>query len=452
MLNIWYHENLVGQIRINEDDRWEFEYAKDWKLFPIMPQMPIGAPVAKDVLHSRLIEWFMDNLLPEGRILDAYADAANLRKGNTYALLAEFGGDVAGALSVLPASAGTPLNEQSYLVMSDDELVQKIALSQSGTPMMVSGNRKRMSLAGAQDKMSVRYQDGQIYLPEGYSPSTHILKPRSTQEDYPYAPANEYFCMQLAKMVGLDVPETYLLSIRDERVYLVDRYDRRIEDGKVIRLHQIDGCQALGLPKSKKYEDEGGITFQDFIAAASELCENQIKVRLDLINWMIFNYLIGNADAHAKNFSFMVTKEKIEPAKLYDLLCIEIYHKDNRLSSSIGGQYQAGFVEGAHWDAQSLLCGIRPALTRQRIKYLTGKVETAADKLIQSAVFTHREVDFLQGVVDVIKARIGFVSDAMAERTRNSPADFEGINETAKVVDDKILEEIGAPIDANGPR
>lgn len=452
MLNIWYHEHLVGHVRINEDDRWEFEYAPSWDLFPIMPQLPLGHPIKKDVLHNRLIEWFMDNLLPEGDILDAYAESANIRKGNTYALLAEFGGDVAGALSIASDTAAAPTNEQSYTLLSDDELIQKIASSQAGTPMMVSGNRRRMSLAGAQDKLSVRYQNGQLYLPEGYSPSTHILKPRSTQADYPFAPANEYFCMQLAKRVGLDVPETYLLSVQDERVYLVERYDRLIENEKVIRLHQIDGCQALGMPKSKKYEDEGGISLQEFIAAAGELCEDQIRVRLDLINWMIFNYLIGNADAHAKNFSFMISKEKFEPAKLYDLLCIEIYHMDNRLSSAIGGEYQAGFVEGAHWDAQSLLCGIRPDLTRQRIKSLAKKVENAALQLIQSTEFLESEKEFLEGVVDIIKTRISFVDEAIAEKTRKNAADFDGINDNQMLIDERILEKIGVSINRSGPK
>lgn len=448
MLNIWYHDQLVGHVRINEDERWEFDYDPDWDLFPIMSQLPLGTPIKKDVLHNRLIEWFMDNLLPEGKILDAYAKSANIRKENTYEMLAEYGGDIAGALSVIPEGAGKPINEQSYTLLSDEELVRKIEASQSGTPMMVSDGRKRMSLAGAQDKMTVRYDDGKLYLPNGYSPSTHILKPRSTQAEYPFAPANEYFCMQLAQKAGLDVPRTDLLSILNERVYLVERYDRVIEDGHVRRLHQIDGCQALGFPKTKKYEDEGGISFQDFISQASDLCADQIKVRLSLINWMIFNYLIGNADAHAKNFSFMVTKEKFEPAKLYDLLCIEVYHQDGRLSSAIGGEYKAGFIEGAHWDAQSLLCGIKPALTRARIKEMAKKVGRATEELIQSNAFSDEEKSFLNGVTQVINTRIEFVSDVLSEEVRKTPSDFEGINDKQTIIDDQTLEAIGVSADS----
>ncbi|MBE0471917.1 MAG: HipA domain-containing protein [Methyloprofundus sp.] len=443
MLKIWYHDKLVGSIHINEDDRWEFEYEPDWNLFPIMPQLPIGKPIKKDVIHNRLIEWFMDNLLPEGNILDAYAASAGIHKDNTYGLLAEYGGDVAGALSITPATAEKPSNEQHYQLLTHEVLLKKIKDSQKGIPLMVADGRKRMSLAGAQDKLTVKYQDGQLYLPEGYTPSTHILKPNSVNSEYPYCPANEYFCMQLADIVGLNVPATHLLSIDDERIYLVERYDRVVKDGQVKRLHQIDGCQLLGLPKSKKYEDQGGVDFQTLMNDAASTCEEQIKTKLDLLNWVIFNYLIGNSDAHAKNFSFLVTKEKVEPAKLYDLVCVEVYHKDNRLSSSIAGEMKAGLIEGAHWDAFSIMNNIKPALTRSRVKVLSEKVKAAAYHLIDSEVFTHDEKLFLVNVISVIDTRINFIDEALKEPMRTRLIDFEDVNDGSTRIDEHVLSMMG---------
>lgn len=440
MLTIWYHDRRIGNIKINADQRWEFDYDQDWDLFPIMPQMPLGQLIPKDVLHYRLTEWFMDNLLPEGQIRTAFAKTANINENNTFRLLEEYGGDVAGAMTVLSEGNTPKTAEQQYSLITQEELASQITDSLKGIPMMTQGGRRRMSLAGAQDKVSLMYKDGEFYLPDVHSPSTHILKPDSLNKDYPYCPANEYFCMQLAKEVGLNVPKTYLKSVGDKRVYIIDRYDRVIDDhGYVTRLHQVDGCQALGVAKEQKYEDDGGITAAMLFKGAENVCRTKARVRLDLLDWVIFNYLIGNSDAHAKNFSFMIDRHGVEPAKLYDLVCVETYHRDQRLSTSIGGEMKAGFIEGPHWDAFSLLCNVNPKLTRQRLTKFCDKIESGVEDVMEQTVFTEQERVFLETIHGVIKERKDFVVRSLDSLVITKADGFDELNKQGTIIDPAIV-------------
>ena len=135
----------------------------------------------------------------------------------------------------------------------------------------------------------------------------------------------------------------------------------------------------------------------------------------------------------------MVTADLIGPAPLYDLVCVEAYHQDNRLASSLAGEMKAGFVEGAHWDAFSLLCGIHPKLTRKRLALLSKKAIDAAVKLHASQVFTAEEEVFLSSVVDVVKQRAHFIAESLSSPLRSTRAHFSDLNDQGLVIDESIL-------------
>jgi len=179
---------------------------------------------------------------------------------------------------------------------------------------------KRMSLAGAQHKLPVVIENNSLFEPVGAQPSTHILKPDHPDTDYPHSVINEWFSMRLAGALGLDVPDVRHRYV-PEPVYLIQRFDRQREAAGWQRFHAIDACQLLNLDRSFKYA-RGSI---DTLAALSNLCRSPALARTRLFNWLVFNLLLGNSDAHLKNLSFLVTPAGIQPAPFYDLLSVAVY-------------------------------------------------------------------------------------------------------------------------------
>jgi serine/threonine-protein kinase HipA len=212
-------------------------------------------------------------------------------------------------------------------------------------------NNVRLSLAGAQDKISVRMQNSEIQLGEGNAPSTHILKVPSDR--FKHLPENEVFTTMLANSVGLPVVKAGLLSVqltqnKKSRIAVIERYDRYWEETNLLRLHQEDFCQALGFGPHKKYEEDGGPSLSD---CAELIRQNSTVPAIELekfLRWVVFNWLCHNADGHAKNISFLFSKGgKTEIAPFYDLVCTGNYTRQQvarRLAMQIGGESSPGAI------------------------------------------------------------------------------------------------------------
>jgi serine/threonine-protein kinase HipA len=437
-LQVWYHTTLVGALSLNPEGRWSFRYAPGWRAFPLSPHLPMGME-QDDLAHQRAVEWFFDNLLPEGALRLALAKRAGVHENDAWQLLSRFGQDTAGALSVLPLEV-IPSEQQAYSLLPLAQLDEMITRSKDGMPLMAQAGKLRMSLAGAQEKIALRLSpDGQFWLAEGATPSTHILKPENLNAQYPFCPANEWFCVSLAASVGLKAPSVHLLNVGEHRVYVIDRYDRIATAAGIRRLHQIDLCQACNVPPARKYEDAFGLTASDLFSVARH-CRVPAQAKRAAMSWVIFNYLIGNGDAHAKNISFLLPGEKLEIAPTYDLLCVDAYHHDYHLTMSIAGMSQAGWVEGCHWDAFALQNEIDPRAMRMILKRLADELPAAATKLLVSPVLTSGERDWLrQQVMPVLNERLAFVHAALAE-----PICRSGMALQAKrgIVPDEVLASI----------
>ncbi|MEG0185749.1 MAG: HipA domain-containing protein, partial [Stenotrophomonas sp.] len=223
---------------------WRFTYAPAWLESPqgyaLSPALPLHADAIEDGATFRPVQWYFDNLLPEEAQRDLMAADAHVEGADAFALLAHYGAESAGSLTLL-APGQLPV-AGSRVPLDDDELSARIrALPQHS---LAAGAAKRMSLAGAQHKLAVIEHRHRLFQPLGAEPSTHILKPDSTNARFPHSVINEWFIMRLAARMGLVVPHVERRYV-PEPVFVIARFDRETTAGRVHRLHAIDACQLL---------------------------------------------------------------------------------------------------------------------------------------------------------------------------------------------------------------
>lgn len=327
-LNAFLNGQLVG--RISEgNDLWTFEYDAAWAAgpdsFDLAPGLPRqgsaeGQPgLIRDGGSLRPVQWYFDNLLPEGALREAVIKEAGLKGDDAFALLAWLGAESAGSLVLLPPGAQAP-TEGELQALADEALSGRIR--NMARVSLSSGAPKRMSVAGAQPKLLVVYRNGQLFEPVGAEPSTHILKPNHPGEDYPSSVINEYLVVKLAGKVGLAPPAVYRRYV-PEPVYIIERFDRKQDArGRTQRRHIIDACQLLN--KSRNFKNTSASL--KTLAQCIELCRNRAAARLGIYRWLMFNVLVGNDDNHLKNISFRVSTEGVELSPPYDMLCTAAYH------------------------------------------------------------------------------------------------------------------------------
>lgn len=300
---------------------WSFQYTADWLnnplCFALSPHLPLTAEALLDGASRRPVQWYFDNLLPEEGQRTLLASDAKLDAADAFGLLAWYGSESAGSVTLLPRDAMSQASEP-LRPLPDETLECRIRLLPKAP--LAHDAIKRMSLAGAQHKLAVVLQDNGLFEPAGATPSTHILKPDHPDADYPHSVINEWFVMRLAKRLGLDVPNVYRRYVPSP-VYLIDRFDR-VKDGQGWqRRHVIDACQLLGLDRSFKYS-QGSM---ENLSALADACRSPAVARTRLFSWLVFNVLVGNSDAHLKNLSFMVSHEGVQLAPFYDLLSVATY-------------------------------------------------------------------------------------------------------------------------------
>ncbi len=331
-----------------------FEYDPQWiaeKGYVLAPQFPV---VAQRYVGDQ-VKTFFENLLPEGEVLDDIISVIATRGASSFEVLGRLGAELPGVLSLL-AEDEAPMSRQEYKLLSFEELSARVQ-NRSQTPFLVSNNQGSMSLAGAQDKLGLRFdaKTSEFRDSVGKSPSTHIAKPDTRQVRYQPSAINEYACMKLAAALKLPVPEVWLQRV-PEAVYVVKRYDRDIFNGRIQSIHQIDGCQLLGHGAGWKYERNGGLVSLSKLVTAMRGLSLRGSDLLQFQRWVMFNFLIGNADAHAKNVSVLIQDKGYRLAPFYDLLCVKAYG-DNGLALFIGDAETFDAVFKHSWEEFCQDCG-----------------------------------------------------------------------------------------------
>ena len=395
----------VGQL-IQADGRLSFSYSPRWLQSPSAQPLSRSLPLRPESFDDKATRPFFAGLLPEGDKRKLVAMALQVSPQNDYALLNGIGGECAGAVTLLePGQQPTGLPSEQYVRWLDDGELIAILDELPRRPMLAGKDGLRLSLAGAQDKLPVVFVNGHIGLPKQNTPSSHILKPAiSAVEGSVY---NEGFCMALAMRLKLSVASTSIRRVADRVYLLVERYDRlRQPDGSLQRLHQEDFCQALGVAPEYKYQNEGGPDLTqcfDLIRKATRPSAPQV---LRLLDYVIFNALIGNHDAHAKNFSLIYTRRGTVLAPLYDTLSTAVYaNLTDKMAMKIGSKYKFTEVQKQHWEQFAQAAGLSPVQVKKRILTLASLLPSEAVSLRHELTTQDLNHDILSEIVGIIERR-----------------------------------------------
>jgi serine/threonine-protein kinase HipA len=345
--------------RVVRDNRGKltFIYEDAWRNAADAYPLSISMPVALAEYGNTKIDPFLWGLLPDNEIiLSKWARKFHVSARNAFGLIASVGEDCAGAVQfVQPEKLDAILGAAAPPIEWLDEAAiagRLRALRQDKSAWRIPRDTGQFSLAGAQPKTALLFEDKKWGVPSGRIPTTHILKPPSGEFDG--HAENEQFCLELARARGLPVVDSRIMHFKDEVAIVVERYDRVRTKGGLRRVHQEDICQALSLPPTRKYQNEGGPGIRDIVnllKAYSSKPQEDVTTFLDSV---IYNWLIAGTDAHAKNYSLLIGGGgRVRLAPLYDVASILPYDDSNidraTVSMKIGGEYRLRNLRPYHW-------------------------------------------------------------------------------------------------------
>lgn len=401
----------MGTVTQDEDGRLRFVYEDAWRRDPRATPLSLSMPLAVEVHPHDSVDRFLWGLLPDNeKVLARWGRDNQVSPRNPFALLSHVGEECAGAAQfVRPERVAEAVDGGEVEWLDDDELAARIrSLRQDPTAWQTALHHGQFSLAGAQAKTALLREGPRWGRPSGRIPTTHIVKPAI--EGFDDHDLNEHLCLRAARLAGLRAAMSEVVVFGNERAIVVERYDRVRQDDAILRVHQEDLCQALGLSPTKKYQNEGGPTPAQIVemlrrsdpAAAPRSIEAFVEA-------LAFNWLIGGTDAHAKNYSVLLSAREVRLAPLYDVASALAYERlDGRtlkLAMSIGGEYRLDWIAGRHWirlakefrlDADAMMASLR------------GLAERVPDALVRAG-----KEDAVRALDTPLPARL---ADAVASR------------------------------------
>ncbi|GGP22106.1 HipA domain-containing protein [Silvimonas iriomotensis] len=414
-LNVFAETTPVGHVSCESTtDRLGFEYALSWRegrtSYPLSPRLALDAGAADS---SSLLR-YLQNLLPEGRALEAAAYKSKISLANAFALVLMVGEEPAGGVSFLwPTRDPREAQSHARRAVSLEELSERIE-TRGSQPFTIWDKKIRSSLSGHQDKLQVLVEGSQLFFAEGGLSSTHILKPESQNRYTPCLVANEHYCMTLAARIGLSVAPVMLWRV-PQPILLIERFDRQAVWGSgnpqqiaaIHRLHVIDGCQALDAPLSRKYErvdwgDAGnrdGVGFSNLFSLVDNMAD-PMRGRLTLLRWALFSLFIGNTDAHAKNISFRLLPAGLVPAPMYDLVSVAVYGDQvtSGMAMAYGDEFELASIAPRHLVMFAESAGLPVSLVAEEIKAMARGIQQEAPILAQSEVYSGTEREVVQSI------------------------------------------------------
>ncbi len=422
-LRVYLNNRRVGTLSREASGAISFTYHEDWLGWEHALPVSLSLPLRETPYRGEPVAAVFENLLPDSdKLRRLVAEKVGARGIDAYSLLARIGHDCVGALQFIAGDDAAP-DSTSKLEGEpvDAAAIEKILTGLSLAPLGLSSDDAfRISVAGAQEKTALLFHESGWIKPHGTTPTTHILKTQIGQLpggiDLSDSVENEYYCLKLTEAFGLPVNAATIETFGDTKALVIERFDRRwTKDGRLLRLPQEDCCQALSVPPTLKYQNEGGpgmVDVLDLLKGSDTPMEDQeVFLKAQLIFW-----LIGATDGHAKNFSvFLSPGGSYRMTPLYDILTAQpalnarqIERKQMKMAMSVGNSrhYRFDQIHGRHF----VQTAMRSGMSKKRATAIVEEIAAGAPKALESAN-ANLPKDFTSSIVDT-------VGDSIADRLR----------------------------------
>lgn len=431
-LDVYIAGRLVGELHHLQGGKLSFSYHEAWMDGRVAIPLSLSMPTITRTYEGKIIEAFLWGLLPDNeQTLARWAQRFQVSARNPFALLKHVGRDCAGAVQFLPRGDQVSRGENVEL-LTDTQIGDRLRdLRKDGAATRRIGDPGQFSLAGAQAKTAFHFDksSGQWGIPLGDTPTTHILKP-----PMPHLHGhteNEHFCLQLARKLGMDAAHSQVIDFAGEKAIVLERYDRRNIDGKTIRIHQEDMCQALSVMPTLKYENQGGpgiATISNKVLPASL---DPVRDRQTFMVANVFNWIIAGTDAHAKNYSMLLGAQgEARLAPLYDISSIlphlgegEIQAEMRylKLAMKIDRVYPIDEVMPRHWERCATSAKVGGEYTMRTIRHQLAVMPDVASECAQELRHEGITHEIVGRLVDAIAMRIKGLSRIYGEEAAAKP-------------------------------
>jgi len=412
LLDVYFKNVFAGILsKSKHKNQLTFVYDTAYLNYKNSEQISASLPLRQEKYENDVVEPFFIGLLPEENAKVVIAKLLKTDVKNTFNLLKHLGGDCAGAIAIYSPNTSPNNNANNEYKTIEDEEAFEILSHLKQRPLYFGDDDFRISSAGAQDKLIACIIDDKLALPLNGTPSTHIFKPNI--QGFKDTVYNELFCMQLAKACGLTTPHAFIKIFKNNHFYVVERYDRKQEHDIWHRIHQEDFCQLLHVLPENKYESDGGPSLQDCFKLLNSLGV-QAPSKIAFLDLVIFNFLIGNGDAHAKNFSVLYKHKTPELAPCYDLMCTTImapHYQKSKMAMKLGSSnYLISYVTRTNFAHLAGISGYREDYILKRVdslaKSISGKAEILAQQLNQNKQTESKVYEKIIVIIKKHKARI----------------------------------------------
>jgi serine/threonine-protein kinase HipA len=383
-LTVILDDAIAGTLTRLPGGRLRFDYGEEYREKARPTPLSVSMPTQVRSHPDHVVTPWLWGLLPDNEaVLSRWAREFHASASSPFSMLATpIGHDCAGAVRfATPDELDEVMARPGHVTwLTEDDVAQRLReLQQDATAWLGREFTGQFSLAGAQAKTALLHEGGRWGVPSGSAATSHILKPAvAGLDDHDL---NEHLCLDAARRAGLVAARTHVAQFGEESAIVVDRYDRRPLDGHLLRIHQEDICQALGVPPSRKYQNESGPSPKDVAqllraAMPPRVADEAVWRFLDALAW---NWLIAGTDAHAKNYSLLLAAGQVRLAPLYDVasaLPYGVHEKKLRFAMKIGGDYRV-FPYHNRWARAAEDLGLDPERVLERVTDLTARASDA---------------------------------------------------------------------------
>lgn len=398
---------VVATVERGSRGTWLLTYANTWLESPSAHPLSLSMPLAACEHGQRPLEAYIWGLLPDNHgVLERWGQRYQVSPRNPFALIAHVGEDCAGAAQFVRPdrlSSLTANNRGAVQWLDEHDIALRLAaLRHDAGAWRHPADAGQFSLAGAQPKTALLHMDGRWGVPSGRIPTTHILKPPLAQFDGHVE--NEHFCLRLARAAGLPAARSKVERFEHEIAIVIERYDRvfttetRVGDlgelaPQIVRVHQEDFCQALGVGPTLKYQNEGGPSPEAIVAVIRANSRRPLDDVHSFFDALAFHWVIGGTDAHAKNYGLLHgSGPAVRLAPLYDLASALPYDHlplgSLKLAMKVGGEYRFRYVTANKWRKAGIDLAIGSDAAVERATALAGRVAAAVEGVHEAC---HRE-------------------------------------------------------------